>query len=1307
MRRLVYLAVLWSIATTAAWAANPCTNGSFEELTPGGFPVDWAPIGTLVEVVLDAHTGQRALRLVRTEEAASRETGLNRAYHPETSGGGAMIQPRRGGIEFWYKAISSDGAELCVYAIPMSAEGVERTGSPRERFAVPPAHIGDGQWHRARLKYDFTDNPQVRWVQFAPRIVGRAGEVILDDFAYVEQVGVILRVGAIQIEEDAARPGQSCRVRARIENVGDADAEQVQAVLESSAGLSIAPPQVLLDRLPVDRAERLEWTANGARDEPQAVVVNVQCGDNRASGTLELKPGLEIRSFGPVQPVAGADKPATVECVVKNTGQIVLRNIDCEFSLASETSTQSLASLAPGRIAEVRVQFHPVEQSPDVPVAVKVQCPGIAEPLSAAGSLVVGSPLDVPADRGGLMAAGEDRYALLANRFVRLVFRRNAFGFGPGELSVTRGAGWETVAWLPRLSRLVYQDRAGEAIAQDVLIDSVPEVIGTDPKQLCFRWQHTNGDGATWNATVTFELASWSKEIKTRYELGCDRAAGLLAFDGPMLYVLRREEAVFPGLEWLTGDELSSSPLDIAEDHPDRIRYVPHPNMVTVPAIGIRSSSGTAGMYWDLHQRWDGTRDRPSVVFASPDRFQNQRAHLVGLFVPAVPEYVDVNQRQAARPYPLAARGSVRLEATLFADTAADTPLVAIDRWFDACGLPEPRPLPRESYEREIEFSMQAYLASLWDPQTQEWWLTKGSPVMSKQGRSRAFVGDLMLGALIAEDPAVRRRCLARAEEVRALLGGESRLDAQRFPNRADLAFANPDAVSHLLASRDEDGAWRFDADQQPESGPFRGMDYGELGPDGAVESGLLARRAYEVLRYARVSGDQEAYQQMVKTLALLERFRVPRAAQVWEVPVHTPDLLAAADAVDAYLEAYRFSGQSRWLQDAVTWARRGLPFIYLWDDAEKPFLQGASIPVFGATWYRGSWFGRPVQWNGLRFAVALIKLSEYDDSYPWRDIAERVIRSAIYQQEPDGENVALWPDSISAIDGEKSAWIFGPHQIIEAVLKLTGRDPEPTTVIIGQDSKPIHVSTVGTIVGAAHRGTVLSMEVEYPRGEQGVVLISNVSRPEEVYLDSSALRERIDIEQWDEPGWRYDAGNAYLAVRVNKDGRSRVRADGLVYRPVRRLPWLAEAIAFDFEDSLDGWLPSHDISEMIPRDGALFGRISGPDPYLVRRLVKVRGDDAPVLNLRMRVTAGSGGQLFWTTETSPAFDEEKSFRFQVIPDGRFHEYRLQLRQHPAWAGQTITQLRLDPCNGARAGEFNVDSLHTAQAPPANPAPGT
>jgi hypothetical protein len=96
------LLLLW--APLAAAAADPCTNGSFEQLDASGFPVDWGPVGEGVTVTQDAHQGARALRLARTPETQSAETGLNRGWRPDT--GTAMIDRLSGGIDFYYKAIS-------------------------------------------------------------------------------------------------------------------------------------------------------------------------------------------------------------------------------------------------------------------------------------------------------------------------------------------------------------------------------------------------------------------------------------------------------------------------------------------------------------------------------------------------------------------------------------------------------------------------------------------------------------------------------------------------------------------------------------------------------------------------------------------------------------------------------------------------------------------------------------------------------------------------------------------------------------------------------------------------------------------------------------------------------------------------------------------------------------------------------------------------------------------------------------------------------------------------------------------------
>ena len=187
------------LAAAAPASETVCTNGSFEQLAPNGFPADWGPVGNTVEVSSDAHSGQRSLRFLRTPETETPETGLNR---------GPLIDRLKGGIDFWYKAVSAKDTKLNVHVIPMNDEPREGTGSPRATFTVPEEHVGDGRWHHARLKYDFTDNPKVKSVHFAARIVGSEGELLLDDFSYVERVG---KTAPLREDRARRRPGQAGR----------------------------------------------------------------------------------------------------------------------------------------------------------------------------------------------------------------------------------------------------------------------------------------------------------------------------------------------------------------------------------------------------------------------------------------------------------------------------------------------------------------------------------------------------------------------------------------------------------------------------------------------------------------------------------------------------------------------------------------------------------------------------------------------------------------------------------------------------------------------------------------------------------------------------------------------------------------------------------------------------------------------------------------------------------------------------------------------------------------------------------------
>jgi len=1294
----ILLALALLAAPRAAPDGNPCTNGSFEELDPKGFPVDWQAVGQTVEATADAHSGKHALRMARTPEATTPETGLNRGWKPASGERGAMIDRLKGGIEFWYKAIAATGTRLTVFAIPMTADPVEKTGSARAEFTVPADHVGDGQWHHARLKYDFTDNPKVKWVHFSARILGNAGELILDDVTYVERVGPIVRFGKPRLEEDAQKPGRRCTLVADVVNAGDQAARDVRAKLTLPKDLKATPAELRLGDLAPGAKARAAWTIEGARTHACSFALEAASGPSKAHTSLAIAPRLIIENFGPDAPVAAVGRPFRLTCLVRNTGNAIVLKPVAEFDpLGGHRAATPTGELLPGQTAALAATLRHGSQTPSLMGCVVVRAANIEGKLTDTTRLVVAPAPRLPRHTARLKAIATDGYALLQNRHLRLAFPRTEFGFGPAELSVRTGLSSRTIAWLPALGRIAIGDGGLAAVAP-----AEPPVATTDKGEasLRFAWSFRDEADATWTASLVFALAADARTIHATYQLACDKARELRAFHGPMLHVLDRDEAVFPGLEWLVDDELSSSTLDIAEDHPHRKRFVVHPNMVTIPAIGIHGRHGTVGLLWDVHQRWDGSRDRPSVLFASPDRLHSQRSHVVGLFLPSVPEFVDPNETLASKPYPMKPGQPLRLQCRIFADGRAVDALAAMDEWLRLNPLPEPTPLPHGSYEREIQFSMRGYLDSLWDTETKQWWTSRGGhPLMSKLARPRAYAADLLLGAILSPDAAVREQCRTRAEEMAALLGAEPRLDALRFGSRADLAFANPAAAAGILASMGDDGAWRFDADPD-RGGVFEGKDYHELGPDEAVELGTCAHNAFLVLRYARIAGDREAYARIEPTLRLMESFRVPRAAQVWEVPVHTPDVLAAADAIDAYIEAYRLSGDDRWLRDAVAWARRGLPFIYLWGQPDKPFLLGGSIPVFGATWFRGSWFGRPVQWNGLRYANALLKLVKHDQSGPWRRIAELIIHSAVHQQALEGDNAALWPDNINAIDSRKCRWVFAPRQILRNILKLTGRDEDPATVMLrrrplfGREQR-IHVTATPAIRDAAWKGPSLSFQAVYPKGGQGVVLVANVERPAAVLLDGKPIEERPVVEKGADPGWRHDPTYAYLAIRIARAGASAVRVEGVRHCRSARLPRLATAIDFAFDGTTDGWAPAHHIEGMHVRGGILVGRITGPDPYLVRSLLRVPASECPAIVLRLRVSEGGGGQLFWATIDSPGFAEEKSVRFPVQADGRFHDVRLDLSDHPRWRGRTITAIRIDPTGGAAAGEFALDHIGT------------
>jgi hypothetical protein len=244
------------------------------------------------------------------------------------------------------------------------------------------------------------------------------------------------------------------------------------------------------------------------------------------------------------------------------------------------------------------------------------------------------------------------------------------------------------------------------------------------------------------------------------------------------------------------------------------------------------------------------------------------------------------------------------------------------------------------------------------------------------------------------------------------------------------------DRVRAAIAKQQPDGSFHYD-------GPLARGHFEK------TASGICALPAAMLLDYARLTGDAAAQAAGLKALDAMKRFRVPRGAQVWEVPLHTPDQLASAYAVWANVRGYELSGDRQYLAEARRWALTGIPFVYLW--GRYPVMLYGTPPVFGATnWRSPNWIGLPVQWVGGVYAYSLTMLAPYDQTLDWKKLARGILIAAQQMQFPDGPYAGLLPDSFELKGQERRPWRINPSAIESLRSMLDGRVDEFCVAVAG-----------------------------------------------------------------------------------------------------------------------------------------------------------------------------------------------------------------------------------------------------------------
>ena len=552
-------------------------------------------------------------------------------------------------------------------------------------------------------------------------------------------------------------------------------------------------------------------------------------------------------------------------------------------------------------------------------------------------------------------------------------------------------------------------------------------------------WEGNDLDGARWQITRRIEpgAAAGAIDVETAVTVDRDRQIAflplLVIFPGSATFGTTKGQGIFPGLEYLE-NEPSSSEADVIG--PASKRQVPDNLKITFPLMAIQNDHRFLGLIWRMRPQF-------SAVFDSPDRLFGSGGHALGLIYPGA----NGKDRREGSLLPrttgiLSANGSLVLQATLVGGDG-ETVVPAVEQFVRLHGVPPIPPAP----------SLTQYVA-----QAAGGWLNskirEGNLVRHAiaEGNFRAGpAADAAVWmdwlALKTQDPAIKTRLTNAARKVidavpipEWYISGVGHV---RYPF-APLVFGHVresaararDLAIEMLGRFEPDGSVRYRP--RPDGPDYSRTHFAK------EASGFASRAVQDLLEAAAFTGDRGLIEEALKRLEALSKFRngVPRGAQTWECPLHTPDILASAQMVRAYTLGYELTGDSAYLEQARYWAWTGVPFVYLVNPTGGPVGLYSTIAVFGAThWEAPVWMGLPVQWCGLVYADALYRLARHDPSGPWLKLAEGITVSGIQQSWP-ASNVdlqGLLPDSFVLREQHRNGPAINPATVQACVSRLFG----------------------------------------------------------------------------------------------------------------------------------------------------------------------------------------------------------------------------------------------------------------------------
>jgi len=568
--------------------------------------------------------------------------------------------------------------------------------------------------------------------------------------------------------------------------------------------------------------------------------------------------------------------------------------------------------------------------------------------------------------------------------------------------------------------------------------------------------------GARWILRRTFQPleSSTAIAVTTTVEVDADRELFhlpmLTLFPGFGTFGADKTQAVLPGVEYLA-NEPSSSEADVKGDKANR--RIVDDFRLCFPMMGIVANNRYLGLAWDR-------RDHPAPVFDSPDRIFNSGGHLMALWYPAVGECRIESEFDIFRTFPIKANQPITLAATIFGGQGATVNSAVAHHVELAGGLPKV-PMFGSGIQEAVTLLAHGWLDSA-QHHDGTWrhavWMDNFKPAvvtdapgymlwLAEQTNDKALAIRLREGA---------KRGIERVRASGNWNGSCSHVVRPFAPllfgDVNDRVAERVHQARQALNNFDEKGLVRYRP--RPDS-----LDYGSTHWEDHA-NGLSALQLEPILEAATLSGDEDL---AAKALTILDqqlaiyRNTVPRGAQTWEMPLHTPDILASARILHCCNLAYLLTGDQKYIDEGRYWAWTGLSMIYLDPPTDGPIGLYATTAVLGATaWVAPYWIGQPVQWCGLVYRSALHDFAKLDpeNSKFWNQLARGITRSGLQQTFPldDEERQGLLPDYFHLKAQKSDGPAISPGTVQANLAEAYGATPIYDARRLGDSGMIVHV---------------------------------------------------------------------------------------------------------------------------------------------------------------------------------------------------------------------------------------------------------